>query len=265
VKRLPRRRPAAAVAALSVSILAGLAPSTSAAASAADPLGCDAPIYDPERVLDHDEIEPARAATARALAADVRVRVERAVDGDLDARIEQLREQCAGWSSGRELADDLVVVIYSAAEREAGIYYGEGEGPALNDRWEPAVDAMIEEFRAGDFSAGVSAGLVQLRHDPGTTTGTSSSSSSGGTGFAGGTVLLIVAMIGLAVYGMYRRHTLGERSDGWSSDDSSYSRRRNWSSGSRTRRSFSSSRRSSRSSRSRSSGGRRSGGGSKRW
>jgi len=244
-----------------MSSLAALAPSAPAAASASDPLGCDAPIYDPEGVLASDEIEPARAATAEALAADVRVRVERAVDGDLDARIEQLREQCAGWSSGDELADDLVVVIYSSAGRQAGIYYGNGEGPALDDRWEPAVDAMIEEFRAGDFTAGVSAGLVQLRSDPVRTT-SSSTSSSGGTGFPAGTVLLIVAMIGLALYGMYRRFALGETGGDWSSDDSSYSRRRRWSS----RRSFSSSGRSrSRSSRSRSSRGRRSGGGSKRW
>lgn len=242
-----------------------LAPSALAKASASDPLGCDAAIYDPERVLDRDEIEAARAATAQALAADVRVRVERAVDDDLDARIEQLREQCAGWSSGDELADDLVVVLYSAAERQAGIYYGNGEGPALDDRWEPAVDAMIEEFRAGDFTAGVSAGLVELRSDPVTTT-SSSASSGGGTGFPAGTVLLIVAMIGLALYGMYRRAALGGTGGDWSSDDSSYSRRRRWRSGSSSRRSFSSSGRSrSRSSRSRSSGGRRSGGGSKRW
>jgi hypothetical protein len=102
------------------------------------------------------------------LRADVRVRVEPSLDAGLDARMRQLRRQCPGWQVAGDLRPDLVVVMFSQQEREAGVYYGADQGPRLESRWEPAVDAMIDQFRAGEFTAGVIDGLTTLTVAPAT-------------------------------------------------------------------------------------------------
>jgi hypothetical protein len=77
-----------------------MAPLMSFAAAAsppADPLGCEATVFDPGGVLDPVQVEAARAQTGSMLRADVRVRVEPSLDAGLDARMRQLRRQCPGW------------------------------------------------------------------------------------------------------------------------------------------------------------------------
>ena len=128
----------------------------------ADVLGCDAPLFDPNTELDAAEVERAIERTARTLGADVHVRAEGTVDAGLDARMTQLEASCPTWTTGTERAGDLVVVMYSSVEREASIYYGADQGFALEDRWEPAVDAMTARFRVGDFTGGVVDGLEAL-------------------------------------------------------------------------------------------------------
>jgi hypothetical protein len=128
----------------------------------ADPLGCD----DPGGVLDRAQVDAARAHTASTLRADVRVRVEPTLDAGLDARMRQLRRQCPGWQITGDLRPDLVVVMFSQQEREAGVYYGADQDPRLEFRWEPAVDAMIGQFHDGEFTAGVIDGLETLTVAP---------------------------------------------------------------------------------------------------
>ena len=74
----------------------------------------------------------------------------------------QLEAQCPTWMSGGERDPDLVVVMYSASEREASVFYGAEQADALESRWEHAVDSMGAEFAAGDFTDGVLAGLDAL-------------------------------------------------------------------------------------------------------
>ncbi len=173
--------------------------------------------------------------------------------------------------------------MFSRQEREAGVYYGADQGPLLEFRWEPAVDAMIGQFRAGEFTAGVIDGLDTLTIgslDPSGPLAPSDPpgpipespafpvTDGGGSGFPTTAILLLVLVLaGVAAV------TVGRQWVGGSTGSSS-----NWWSGSRRYRSFGSfgssfghSSRSSHSSHSSSSshssggGAHRSGGGSKRW
>jgi hypothetical protein len=240
----------------------------------ADVLGCDAPLFDPNSELDAPEVERAIERTARTLGADVHVRAEGTVDAGLDERMTQLEARCPTWTTGTERAGDLVVVMYSSVEREASVYYGADQGFALEDRWEPAVDAMTVRFRVGDFTGGVVDGLEALgdfatssvSDDAGDAGGTDDDESSDSPGLPGVVWLVIVGVVALLIYNIARFLRTGEWGDEASDDGGSSG----WTSSSR-RRSFgsfgSSARRSSRSSsrRSSSSGRRRSGGGTKKW
>ena len=86
-----------------------------------DVLGCEAALFDPSHELDEARVEQAIERTAASLGADVHVRAERTVDAGLDARMAQLEERCPTWTAGFERAPDLVVVMYSAVEREASV------------------------------------------------------------------------------------------------------------------------------------------------
>ena len=114
-----------------------------------------------ELEADAHEVERAIERVARTLGADVHVRAEGTVDSGLDARMTQLEASCPTWTTGTERAGDLVVVMYSSVEREASVYYGADQEFALEDRWEPAVDAMAVRFRR-DFTGGVVDGLEAL-------------------------------------------------------------------------------------------------------
>lgn len=249
--------------------LAAMAPSSvGAAPTGPDPLGCDATIHDPDSVLDADELQPAIDRAARTLDGDVRIRVESTVDGDLEARLDQLVRQCSGWDAGDgELADDMVVVMFSTTEREASVFYGADQGPELESRWEPAVDAMIEEFRGDDYNAGVEAGLRRLTSSTSTSVGTSSGDRDNDTGFPTGWLVVGgLVLAALAIYGKVKGYTSGGYDDDTYADSGWYGRRRRRRGSLFGGSSFGSSRRSS-SSRSRSSsrGSRRAGGGSKKW
>lgn len=281
-------RPGLAAVALAATIGgAGLlaAPVDTPAAST-DPLGCAATVRDPDGLLDEDAIESAVDTTASRLDdADVRVRVEPSLDGGLDERIEQLREQCDGWDNGSgELADDMVVVMFSVAERETAVYYGADQGSALERRWDAATDDMIPFLQEGDYTEAVTAGLTGLRADPASSgVGDAASSSSSADDDQDGTGGLIWLVIGAVVVvaiayavrnGMHASGSMfggdgGEPAGGWGDNDGDTGgRRSSWfgsGSSSSRRSSFGSSRRSS-GSRSRSGGGsRRAGGGSKKW
>lgn len=244
------------------------------AGSGTDLLGCDETVHDPDGVLDVGELTPLIERTAAFLDADLRVRVEPTLDGGIDERIDQLRRQCAGWDENGQLADDMVVVMFSPTERENGIYFGDSRGDAPNVAWDEATDAMIPSLRAGEYTEAVAAALRELRESP--TTSSSSSSDDGGSDSNAGLIVLgLVAVVAIVVVSAVRR--LGDGSQGFlesfgdeSADDgddgqgwlSSSSRRRRSSFGfGGSRRSGGSSRSSSRSSSSR----RRAGGGSKKW
>jgi uncharacterized membrane protein YgcG len=214
----------------------------SAVPAPGDALGCDAAVFDPAGQLSSTVARDV-AETASALGADVHVRAEPTLDTGLDARMAQLEALCPSWSSAGERADDLVVVMYSVQEREASVFYGAGQG--LEDRWEAAVDAMGEQFRDGDYSDGVEAGLRTLR-DP----SISSDDGSSSPGIPPWVWLFGAGLLVLVIYDLRRFARTGEWGDG---DDDRTSRRRSFSSSS-SRRSSSSSRRSG-----------RSGGGTKKW
>lgn len=251
--------------------LAAIVASSSVADAGTDTLGCDAVLHDPDGVLDRQELEPVIRRTASLLDADVRVRVEGTLDGDLDRRIDQLRTQCPGWadSDSDEIADGMVVVSFSVAELENSIFYGADLGPMLEDRWDAATDAMIPHLRDEDYTDAVEAGLRGLQRDPSSTSTAGSesefsSSSGGGDGVPGEVIFWIVLLVAIAGVSYL------SRAMGWTSGSGDGESSRWYNSGSR-RRSFGSfgsrSRSSSRSSsRSRSSrGSRRAGGGSKKW
>lgn len=260
-----RRRGFVAVALAAAGWCSGDVP----ASGAGDPLGCSVTVFDPADRVDDAELTSSITSTERSLGADVRVRVERAVDGELEDRLDQLVRQCDGWAADDgELDEDMVVVMFTPAEREAAVYYGADQGPVLEARWEPAVDALIVEVRAGDFTEGVEAALARL-----TATSPASLSfadrddeSGGGPGFPIGWVLLLVLIIGASL--VYRLVNGDSAGGDWSDDDDDTN---GWASTTTRRRSFGGG--SSRSSRSgggsggrRSSGGsRRAGGGSKKW
>lgn len=291
----------AVAAALTLGAL-GAVTSSGAVAVPTDPLGCDELLFDPDGVLDRTAVEREARQTASALGADLHVRVERSVDGALDDRMGQLERQCPGWSEGGERAGDLVVVMYTSLEREASVYYGADQGPALERTWGPAVDAMIDQFRLGRFDEGVEDGLRVLRTPGLVPSGVDVDVDVGddpggreGRGVPPQLWLFGLAFFGLVAWGMFRRSTVDSFAGGHDDDDDydDYDDYEDgadgadlgadlggngwWSSlGGRRRsglssfggfgRSSSSSRRSSSSrASSRSRGSRRSGGGSKRW
>lgn len=230
----------------------------SATSDPSDVFGCDTTVHDPGGLL--DRIEPTRAHVARTLGADVRVRMEPALDGGLDVRMAQLEGQCDGWLVDGDRAPDLVVVMVSAREREAGVFYGADQGPVLEDRWERAVDAMIAEFRSGDYSNGVRDGLNALARSSVTAPAVSPSSGERGNSAIGLLILLVVIVV--AADSFRRASNRGVTGEVGSSGSSTRRRDRTRPFGSFGR---SNPRRSASGSARRSSGTRRSGGGSKRW
>jgi hypothetical protein len=247
----------------------------------ADVLGCRATLFDPNHELDAAQVERAIERTAVALGAEVHVRAEQTVDAGLDARMAQLEERCPTWTASAERAPDLVVVMYSAVEREASVYYGADQGLALEDRWEPAVDAMTARFRDGDLTGGVVNGLLVLRDpssapltdpiddDAGTVVDDGDDGSSSSEGLPGIVWLGIVGVAALLIYNVVRYLDTGEWGDEGGDDDDAGGGTSRWTSSSRRRSSSSSSRSSARRSSSgsgrSSSSRRRSGGGTKKW
>lgn len=238
--------------------------------TSSDPLGCSSDVFDPSDLLD-TRVGAAVTQAELSLDADVRVRAERSVDGGLDARIDQLVAQCDGWAAGDgELADDMVVVLFSELEREASVYYGADLGPELEYRWSDAVDDMTAEF-PDDYSGGVVAALRTLRVGSYGASPESESFSDTSSGSGGPVVALLVIgaliLVGFISFARSDRWTGNSWAGGYDDSDSGWS----WSSGSSRRRSsFGSSRSRSRSSssgsrRSSSRGSRRAGGGTKKW
>ncbi|WP_117000615.1 TPM domain-containing protein [Desertimonas flava] len=268
-----RHRSIVATLVVGGALIAGAPAATSASTGTpADPLGCTSEVFDPSALLD-DRVDTAVEQAERSLGADVRVRAERSVDGGLDARIDQLVAQCDGWAApDGELADDMVVVLFSEVEREASVYYGADLGPDLEYRWSDAVDDMTAEF-PDDYSAGVVAALRTLR--VGSFGSTSSPSLADTSSNASGPLIglfVIGALIVLGVVSFVRWDGLEGHSWAGTYGDDDSSGGWSWSSGSSRRRSsfrsFGSSSRSRSSGSRRSSssrGSRRAGGGTKKW
>lgn len=267
-----RHRATALAIALAVSgIVVAIGPAA-ASATSADPLGCASDVFDPVGLVDV-RVDAAVLEAEQTLDADVRVRAERSVDGGLDARIDQLVAQCDGWSAADgELADDMVVVLFSEVEREASVYYGADLGPELESRWSAAVDEMTAEF-PDDYTQGVVDGLRTLRTVSSSSSSSSSADVESGSSSSGLIVVALIVIAALIALGAFAKGNSGGGSFGFT--DSSSGTGSWWSGGtsgsSRRRRSSfggfgSSSRsRSSGSSRSSSRGSRRAGGGTKKW
>jgi uncharacterized membrane protein YgcG len=256
--------------AVALAFLAAIALGAATTHAGADSLGCDATVHDPEELLDRDRLDPIISSVASQIGGDVRVRVEGTLDGGLDRRIDQLVEQCPGWHDADtdELADDMVVVTFSADERENSIFYGADLGPELEDRWDAATDAMIPALRTGDYTDAVIAGLRGLTQDPIGSTSSSDESSDGSGGVPGEVIfwgIVLAAIVVLSYVAKQQGWSSGSGSSWDDGDDVSTG----WLGGGRRRSSFRSfgsrSRSSSGSSRRSGGGSRRAGGGSKKW
>src|SRR3954471_6229144 len=102
--RFPRRLAMAVLV-----VAAGATGAQAAAASGAstppgDLLGCADQVFDPAGVTT-DALVTKAAETATNLHADVHVRVERSLDGDIDGRERRLESECAGWLGGDGLRE----------------------------------------------------------------------------------------------------------------------------------------------------------------
>ena len=224
--------------------------------------------FDPADEIDDAATQQRIAAAERSLGGDIRVRVETAVDGGLDARVAQLVAQCPGWDSGEaQLDDDLIVVMFSPTEREAAVYYGADNAELLEDQWESVVDSMTGDLRSGDYDDAVASGMDRLVNVSTLTVvpDEADDSDDGGSDFPIGWILLLI--VGAGARWLYSQffgeagidEDLHADGSGWFTGGSSSRRSFSSSSSSSSRRSFGgSSRRSS-------SGSRRAGGGSKRW
>lgn len=248
-------------------------PTVTATDAATDAFGCAERVFDPSGELDLLEVAPRAEVTASVLGADLHIRAERSLDAGLDTRMGQLVAACPGWSDGAgDLAPDLVVILYSSIEREAGVYYGADQGFQLEARWEPATDAMIDRLRADDPSGGVLEAMDVLRQpvasppvdDDGDGDGDGGGSSGGLPGLAWLGIVGVVVLLG---YNVVRYLQTGRWGTGDGDDDGG-----EWGSSAARRRSFGGFGGSSRSSRRSSSaasrgsrGSRRSGGGSKKF
>lgn len=227
-----------------------------------DPLGCAATVFDPADHVDEASLTPLVDSTARSLGAELHVRVEGVVDGGLDDRLGQVVAQCPGWDDGAgDLADDLIVVIFSPTERESAVYYGSDHADLLEDRWESVVDAMTIDLRAGDYDEAIEVAMSRLDSEAlGSSAPADDGDSASSSDFPFGWVLLLIGIvIAGTIYRWYRGDAAGGDDGSGSSGGSSWHRRSFSSSGSSRRRSGGGGRRSS----SRSSG--RAGGGSKKW
>jgi hypothetical protein len=249
-----------------------------AAATSPDPsdrLGCDAEVFDPGGLLDETVLAEPISSAAGALGADVHVRAERVVDGGLDDRMDQLLRRCPGWQVAGDLTPRLLVVMFSADEREASVFYGADLGPRLEDRWEPAIDAMTARFRDGDFSGGVRAGLRTLRtaparptsdFDPSDVTGRNElTSPATGGGTPAPTAGIIVFFLLVAVGSLIARYVFGWEGGGSGGRRSSFDQPGHSAGGSFRPFSGGGHRSGGGSSPSSSGGSRSSGGGTKKW
>jgi uncharacterized membrane protein YgcG len=200
---LPSVRFLSGVALAAASVAGPTAAVVGATASADDPLGCRASIYDPGDLLDDAAIESAISTTELRLGADVRVRAEQSLDSGLESRLRQLRTSCDGWASGSELADDMVVVMFSTGEREASVYYGADLGPRLEYRWEDAVDDMIPGLRDADYTEAVEDALSTLRSGSSAYSSSYSSSSASSSGSSSPATLLLVVVLVVVIAGTW--------------------------------------------------------------
>ncbi|MBA3281205.1 MAG: TPM domain-containing protein [Acidimicrobiia bacterium] len=253
-----------------------------------DPLGCDQLVWDPDRVLAG---EPAVGDAAMALQAegnDLRVRVEPPTDGDLDARLAQLEEECPGWQQDGDRPADRVIVMVQPGSRSSGLWYGVDFSDSLSSRWEDIqTETMNPRFRSGDFGEGLAAGLAQLSStgrspsrfdyrdylDRTADSGRYSSDRSDSGTDSGGAIGMMVLLVlvaggawGLSYLSWKSKYESGETTESfgsYSSSRSGSSRRRSFGGfGGRSSWGGGGSRSSGGG---RSGGGRRSGGGSTRW
>lgn len=70
-----------------------------------------------------------------------------------------------GWGIGRKGVDDGVLLIVAPAERKVRIEVGYGLEGALTDALSALIihNAILPEFRSGDFPAGIRAGVRDIR------------------------------------------------------------------------------------------------------
>jgi uncharacterized membrane protein YgcG len=257
-----------------------------------DLLGCAALVFDPTDLADA-ALDTAANTALEGLGADLHVRIERTLDGDIDGRQAMLERECDGWLDADGFrATNLLVVMVSPTERATSIYFGSDYVDELTTTSSQIQEyVMNPRFKDGDVEGGLVAGLetildvvnnggtvpgaqdpvydptdfTYLPYEPGSGSSSATSNfSSSGTGIPGSAIAFFVVIV-IVVIGI----NLLARAMGWesASDNDGHPRRSSsWGSSSR---SFSSS---SRSSSSRSSSGsssrsssRGGGGGSSRW
>ncbi len=134
-----------------------------AASAADDPLGCSGQIYDPAAVAG-PALAAAATTVATRLGADLHVRIERSLDGDIDARELLLERQCTTWLGADGLRlPNLLVVMVSPSERQTSIYFGANFSAALTAAG-PEIQTYVMNplFKSGDVSGGLVAGLQSI-------------------------------------------------------------------------------------------------------
>jgi uncharacterized protein len=104
------------------------------------------------------------ADAAARVGADVHVwMLDRIPGGDIDAWEASLEAECAEWRAGGRRKPDLLVVAVAVGDRKTGVYYGERWNQALDHQWRQIqTDFMNPLFKAGDYPAGLAAGMGAL-------------------------------------------------------------------------------------------------------
>ncbi|CAN5426245.1 hypothetical protein BH10ACT1_BH10ACT1_16060 [soil metagenome] len=275
-----------------VALLDGIG-ALAAAGPKPDLLGCDQLVWDPlEQLGDDTSVEDA-AFAYQAQGVDLRVRVEGATDGDIDARQADLEAACPGWRVDGDRPPARVLLMLQPQARSTGLWYGTDQAAELDDGVfeDIQVDVMNPRFKDGDFAGGLAAGLERLagpryssgfdpydpypyRPDDSSDGGSGTSSTSRGP--SGGELLgpfFLIAVVAVAAWGFSYLNWRSKSESGEISESfGEYSRSR----GGSSYRRFGSSGGGGRSSggrrssggggrRSSGGGGRRSGGGSTRW
>ncbi|MCU1391416.1 MAG: hypothetical protein JWL72_4754 [Ilumatobacteraceae bacterium] len=235
------------VAAATIALAFGA--SVPASATAGDPLGCADQVFDPTSVAS-TALADTVDVVARDLDADVHVRIEGSLDGDIDGREFALEHGCAGWLGvDGQRAHDLLVVMVSPAERQTSIYYGGDFDDTLAGA-DPQIQqyVMNPRFQAGDIEQGLIDGLHSIAvavHGGGVpaanaagasafsipdSVGVDDSSSSSGGGIPGLAIFAFVVLAAIAIGASW-----WAKQNGWSSGSTSSG----WSSGSSRVRGFS--------------------------
>ncbi|MCU1396514.1 MAG: hypothetical protein JWM34_4942 [Ilumatobacteraceae bacterium] len=192
----------------------------SASAAASDPQQ----VFDPAGVTSSD-LGTTADEVATSLSADLHVRVEGTLDGDIDGREAALESGCPGWLGANGLrASNLLVVMVSPNEHQTSIYYGSDYADTLISA-DPDIqqDVMNPDFQRGDVEQGLVDGLQAIEtavHGGGVPQAFDSYDSYDSNDSSGGVPgIAIFAFVALVVIGL--GYTWLAQKNGWSTSSSS--------------------------------------------